>query len=53
MTLEEKCAGVRGSGNPHAACDETGIGNELREWLLRHSQRKRIENNQDSPAGHR
>ena len=41
ITLGEKCAGARSAGNPHAACDVAGAGNELTEWLVRHSQRKR------------
>jgi hypothetical protein len=44
ITLEEKCAGARSAGNPHAARDEVGAGNELTEWLVKHSQRKRGEN---------
>ena len=44
ITLEAKCAGARSAGNPHAACDEAGAGNELTDWLVRHSQRKRGEN---------
>ena len=41
INLDEKCAGARNAGNPHVACDEAGAGNELTEWLVRHSQRKR------------
>ena len=41
INLDEKCAGARNAGNPHVACDEAGAGNELSEWLVRHSQRKR------------
>ena len=44
INLEAKCAGARSAGNPHAACDEAGNGNELTDWLVRHSQRKRGEN---------
>jgi hypothetical protein len=43
ITLDEKCAGARSAGNPHAACEVAGTGNELTEWLVRHSQRKRGE----------
>ena len=43
ITLGEKCAGARSAGNPHAACEVAGAGNELTEWLVRHSQRKRGE----------
>ena len=43
ITLDEKCAGARSAGNPHAACDVAGAGNGLTEWLVRHSQRKRGE----------
>jgi hypothetical protein len=27
ITLDEKCAGARSAGNPHAACDAAGAGN--------------------------
>jgi len=29
ITLEEKCAGARSAGNPHAACDAAGAGNGI------------------------
>jgi len=43
ITLDEKCAGARSAGNPHAACEVAGAGNELTDRLVRHSQRKRGE----------
>ena len=27
ITLDQKCAGARSAGNPHAACDAAGAGN--------------------------
>ncbi len=27
ITLDEKCAGARSAGNPHAACEAEGTGN--------------------------
>ncbi len=41
ITLDEKCAGARSAGNPHAACDVAGAGNGLTVRLVRYSQRKR------------
>jgi hypothetical protein len=29
ITLDEKCAGARSAGNPHAACEVAGIGNGI------------------------
>ncbi len=29
ITLEEKCAGARSAGNPHAACEVAGAGNGI------------------------
>ena len=43
ITLDAKQTGTRSAGNPHAACDEAGTGNELTARLMRHSQRKRGE----------
>src|ERR1017187_10037849 len=40
ITLDAKQTGTRSAGNPHAACDEAGIGNGFRVRILRHSQRK-------------
>ena len=35
-----KLTGKRSAGNPHAAFEWAGAGNELTERLVRHSQRK-------------
>src|ERR1035438_10534627 len=40
ITLDAKQTGTRSAGNPHAACDEAGIGNGFTVRILRHSQRK-------------
>ena len=41
ITLDVKRAGKRSAGNPHAAFDVAGAGNQLTVRLVRHSQRKR------------
>src|ERR1039458_5597494 len=41
ITLDAKQTGTRSAGNPHAACDEAGIGNGFTVRILRHSQGNR------------
>ncbi len=33
ITLNEKCAGARSAGNPHAACEAEGTGNGVTEGV--------------------
>ena len=35
ITLDEKCAGARSAGNPHAACEVEGAGNGATDYPRR------------------
>ena len=35
ITLDEKCAGARSAGNPHAACEAEGTGNGVTDHPTR------------------
>ncbi len=41
ITLDEKCAGARSAGNPHAACDVAGVGDGITEGPKRARRWKR------------
>ncbi len=53
ITLDEKCAGARSAGNPHAACEAEGNWKRSYGSAQAGTKGETLETDKDDPAGHR